>query len=175
MIRIVRFAEDLIGRFNAVGTRVIATANLGLGAVIAIANGSALVLTLGSRHSMFADRVWQMAALAIVGGAMFVLSLPMLLSREWTPSILKVQSCLIIGFTIALILLGLDMTFSTGAPKSKFVWSFGLLTLLGAYSGVLGARVFMNAMPLRTQSATLTLWVAVVLAFDLLTALRAGS
>jgi hypothetical protein len=115
-----------------------------------------------------------MATLAVAGGTLFLLSLPAIFLRAATTAILRVQALMLVGLTVSLILLGLDMAIHIRDVANRAVWAFGLLTLLGGYAGALVTRSFMATWPLSKQSAAFVVWVASLIALDFSIAIRVG-
>jgi hypothetical protein len=174
MTSLANTAENLLRRFHQIGDGALAGVNLALGGLVTVANGSALILTLGGTDPALATRVWQMATLAVAGGALFLLSLLVFFLRAAATAILRLQVVVLFGLTVALILLGFDLAVHVSELANRAVWQFGLLTLLGGYTGALVTRSFMATWPLSKQALAFVIWLATLIALDFSIAVRVG-
>jgi hypothetical protein len=164
-----------LNRFRRIGDRALAGGNAVVGGLVVITNGSALILTLGGADPTLVGRVWQMAILTTAGATLLLFSLLVFFRRDSMYSLLRLQALTLFVLSIAVALLGLDLTFQLRELADRAVWQFGLLTLLGGYSGALMTRYVVADWAVSAQAWALMSWVTAVVAVDFLVAVRVGS
>ena len=170
-----RFAEDMFRRLQSLPVSGLAIANLVLGVLVATANGIAFLLSLRGTDQAFQSHGWQMAILAIGGALLVLLSIGGYFRRGQIESILRLQTIILSGLVVWVLLLGIDALTHVNEVGPKTVWQFGLLTLLGAYCGFLVARSFLTALPLSRQATVWLTWIAVLAVLDFGIAVRVGT
>lgn len=116
--------------------------NLAIGLLTAVANGGALVLTLGGRGGNLTGQVPEMGAWFTTGFFLFAMSGYALLRRESAPKILRFQAGVVAALIVGLALWGVSTILSGPVTQSRVVWSAGYLSLGALYAVILGLRAF---------------------------------
>ena len=109
-------------------------ANFVLGAFVVLTNGSALLLTVAGGRSHLGGQVGEIALWAVAGLILLCLSLFGVLRPRALIDVLEVQVAVTFGLISGLVLWGLAVVVGMYRTEGAFVWSAGLLSILGLYS-----------------------------------------
>ncbi|MGH8671026.1 MAG: hypothetical protein ACREUA_03165, partial [Burkholderiales bacterium] len=82
--------------------------NLAIGLLTAVANGGALVLTLGGRGGTLAGQVPEMSAWFATGVFLLVMSGYALIRRDSAPKVLRFQAGVVVALVVGLALWGVS-------------------------------------------------------------------
>ena len=107
--------------------------NLVLGALLALANGSAFLVTISGGRSHLAGQQGEIALWALAGVVLLVTSI-IGMRRQARGLILGVQACIVFGLAVVLAIVGVLVVSKTWAPSYAFVWVPGILTALTIYA-----------------------------------------
>lgn len=116
--------------------------NLAIGLLTAVANGGALVLTLGGRGGDLTGQVPEMGAWFATGLLLLAMSGYALLRRESAPKIVRYQAVVVGVLVVGLALWGVMTILSGPVTQSRVVWSAGYLSLGALYAVILALRAF---------------------------------
>ena len=116
--------------------------NLAIGLLTAVANGGALVLTLGGLGGELTGQVPEMGAWFATGLLLLAMSGYALLRRESAPKIVRYQAVVVGVLVVGLALWGVMTILSGPVTQSRVVWSAGYLSLGALYAVILALRAF---------------------------------
>jgi hypothetical protein len=115
--------------------------NLILGAFVAVANGSALMLTLGGGRSHLGGQLGEVALWTAAGVLLLGLSIAGMLKPDSRESILEAEVVVVFALIGILALWGLAVATGSYRFEGKFGWSAGFLSILGLYCYLLYSNV----------------------------------
>lgn len=116
--------------------------NLAIGLLTAIANGSALLLTLSAPQPHFVERKPEMILWVSVGGFIAVCSGYAILRRSALMSALRLQAIVLAGLISAIGIWAVSLVLGGVPEGSRLAWTPGLLSVGAFYSLLLIQRVF---------------------------------
>lgn len=107
--------------------------NLVFGALLALANGGAILVTISGGRSHLGGQLGEVALWALAGVALLITSI-IGMRQQARGIILGVQACIVFSLAGALAAVGVLVVSKTWVPSHAFVWVPGILSALAVYA-----------------------------------------